>query len=360
VGVERLAFAQILRGVAALSVVYCHLIRIFFTQNWGPASLAAAPPLDFRTPHIVVWLSRLPFDTGHLGVGVFFLVSGFVIPFSLARYGAPRFLVARAVRIWPTYVAGFALTLVAIRISGWHWGRPFHHEPGAIVANALFVRDLLALPPVDAIVWTLEIEVRFYLLCALLRAPLLAGGAPVAIGVAAVCAVAAWFGAGLGSLQISLLMISFMFIGVLFHFHHRGRLATVPAALAVAVVFALFAAAWTQSGHLAPMWTAGVSNYGVALVVFTGGYALRRRIGSAGRLLGWLGDISYPLYVVHSIIGFAVMQVLVARFHSSIVAAAGGLAVVVPLAWFLHHFVEAPTMAWARQLAGRRARVTGE
>ena len=49
-----------------------------------------------------------PLNWGPFGVALFFVISGFVIPFSFETYGRLDFIVARFFRIYPTYLTGLS------------------------------------------------------------------------------------------------------------------------------------------------------------------------------------------------------------------------------------------------------------
>lgn len=52
----------------------------------------------------------MPVELGALGVGAFFLVSGYVIALSVERYSRRGFLVGRLMRVLPTFAAGYLVT----------------------------------------------------------------------------------------------------------------------------------------------------------------------------------------------------------------------------------------------------------
>src|SRR5262249_32943099 len=106
---------------------------------------------------------------GQLGVAVFFLVSGFVIPISLTKYSTGGFLVARVLRIYPTYAVALTITLTSRWMAGEH---TLGHDITRYVSNYLIVCKVFNQPAFDNVVWTLQIELHFYVLCALL-APLI-------------------------------------------------------------------------------------------------------------------------------------------------------------------------------------------
>jgi peptidoglycan/LPS O-acetylase OafA/YrhL len=136
----KLQFAATLRGVAALCVLAGHFIMIV----WN------AIPVEREV-------------LGQFGVGLFFLISGFVIPMSLVRYDVGAFLAARALRIYPTYAAAFTITLTLIMWYGKH-----NVSVGQVLSNYFLVRDLFGHEFLDGVAWTLEIEIKFYIICALL------------------------------------------------------------------------------------------------------------------------------------------------------------------------------------------------
>ena len=75
-------------------------------------------------PAYLTWLHVVPqFNWGAFGVALFFLISGFVIPFSLSRQRAGAFLVGRFFRIVPLYVVGFTISLAAIGATTLYFAR---------------------------------------------------------------------------------------------------------------------------------------------------------------------------------------------------------------------------------------------
>jgi peptidoglycan/LPS O-acetylase OafA/YrhL len=169
-------FADALRGVACVTVVAAHLFGLFWTAPHLATVFANTVPVPAGTAHasFTYLTGAIPnFNLGAFGVALFFLISGFVIPISIERYSVPAFCVGRLCRIVPTYVVCFTVTLLAIALAGAHYGRPFpfsageaaiHYVPGArLLAGTRFI---------DPVIWTLEIEVVFYVICAA-AAPLL-------------------------------------------------------------------------------------------------------------------------------------------------------------------------------------------
>ena len=85
-GSAKIEFANTMRGVAAMLVLVSHYLGVFWTNRQGVSRYTPLPPLpkQFSTPPFVEWIHFGPWvNWGALGVGLFFLISGFVFPFSL-------------------------------------------------------------------------------------------------------------------------------------------------------------------------------------------------------------------------------------------------------------------------------------
>lgn len=149
---ERLVNIQILRGVAALLVVFAHSIDMSesVSGDWGIR----------RFGHVE--------NFGAFGVDLFFVISGFVMAFSVSGRRGPRdgmrFLIRRWIRIAPPYLI---VGLVMIPIDVAH---RVMVDARSVVTLLLFVPVAdthgYTPPPLD-VGWTLSFEFTFYLFVAL-------------------------------------------------------------------------------------------------------------------------------------------------------------------------------------------------
>ena len=113
----RIAFAHLLRGVAAASVLVHHFLYLIWKRPAPIGDLIAQPTLPAlveRASYAAVADFGVPNFWGHFGVALFFLISGFVIPFSVSSLSPRGFVIARVLRIWPTYVVGLSVALTCI------------------------------------------------------------------------------------------------------------------------------------------------------------------------------------------------------------------------------------------------------
>ncbi|GAA3034284.1 acyltransferase family protein [Streptosporangium longisporum] len=109
---------------------------------------------------------KVAFEPGWYGVMVFFLISGYIVPASLERRGSLRaFWTSRLLRLYPLFglcVAGMTL-LVAMgwdEAHVWWTSRPVSLALGHLT----MLQNLLSMPNLVNVLWTLSYEMAFYLL----------------------------------------------------------------------------------------------------------------------------------------------------------------------------------------------------
>ncbi|MFC7648388.1 acyltransferase family protein [Streptosporangium lutulentum] len=212
---SRLAWLDALRGPAALAVALHHSAWTFIPGVWAV--------VDRRI------------DVGTWGVFVFFMVSGYIIPASLERGGDVRaFWVGRAFRLLPLLLAalGLALLLAYGGAFALHPGLSSRPLPLVVLGNVTMLQELLGVPAVVNVMWTLSYEVAFYLLVAGLFTLRQAHRSSTIATVLALLAV----------------LLGFLIPGPVIN----GRADLVAALLGVAVVVAVVVSAWGRGGRVRP------------------------------------------------------------------------------------------------------------
>lgn len=147
---HRLDTLDLLRALACAMVVAFHYLFRGQAGGW----LQDAPP---------AWLSILA-RHGHLGVPLFFMISGFVIFMSAEGASLRAFAASRVARLYPAlWVAAPLTALVALAGQV----QDFHVTPGQLLANLTLLPQWFGVPYVDGVYWSLAVELQFYLLVAL-------------------------------------------------------------------------------------------------------------------------------------------------------------------------------------------------
>lgn len=109
---------------------------------------------------------------GWLGVPVFFVISGFVIPYamynagySLSHFG--RFLAKRLIRLDPPYLASILLILLVgilpTFVPGFAGQRP-SFPTAQVLAHLGYLNTFLGYQWLNPVYWSLAIEFQYYLL----------------------------------------------------------------------------------------------------------------------------------------------------------------------------------------------------
>ncbi|CAN5332188.1 acyltransferase [soil metagenome] len=352
---QKVQFANTLRGIAALIVVLSHYLGLFWFARPDIAALTGLPLLADRVPApaaTYIFTLPQPVHLGPLGVSIFFLISGFVIPFSFEHQSRLQFAVARILRIWPTYTVGFLASVLVLYFAGRHFGTSPPFDVGTVLSQSVLgLREVFGESAIDPVVWTLEVEIKFYAI-AFLIGPLLRRANAACFVVPAIIWAVAFNGLLPRWLYLASPYLVFMFVGTAFNFWFRGKLGAVLAA-AIAVVLLIGAASIVPSGDL-PWWSI---NYGAGFIVFAASL-MGSRFFRASRITTFLADISYPLYVVHSFVGYAVMTILIQSFAmDGTFAFMAALTAAIAFAWTVHVVVEMPTQRLGKKLAAALPRI---
>ena len=327
-----------LRGVAAVFVAMRHT---FFFHNLGVHG-------------------------GYMAVDLFFALSGFVIAHAYeARFEAGltarRFLILRYLRLWPVYVLGAILGLVAGLV---HALSPRDALTAAQVAQTTpFALAMLPGPPikpmlypVDAVAWSLALELIANLAFALawrpLRRPAVLAATLAGSGLALIATVLAF-----GTLDIGfewrnaiggLPRVVFAFTAGLaaYRLYQRGcGLRAAPAWAWVAILPALFLIELDQV-----VWPLACALVFFPAIVFCA--AIGPQPGPrSSRLFLALGALSYPLYAIHKPLG-SIMVLAVHDFAPHLLTnwpAQTGVAYMLALAGgclLLERYYDRPVRGW--------------
>ncbi|NUW33867.1 acyltransferase [Nonomuraea sp. SMC257] len=387
----RMAWLDALRGIAAMMVVAEHAFKFLLPEARSPV--------------------KAVFEPGWYGVLVFFLVSGYIVPASLERTGSIRaFWISRLFRLYPLFgvcVAGVLLLMMA----GWEAHIWWHVRPVSMaVGHLTMLQNLLHVPNLVNVLWTLSYEMGFYLLVtAMFTLGLHRGSAASSLGFAAaamvgvgtlpvallstggsdrmlavVLVVTALVGAGLvavlvgsgpvrraGAIVIGVTVLGLLAVNQTFPQPSQGL-------LILATMFAgtaLYRAeqgqiSWKQAGWVALVPLIGIwlahGEFGLqtaiatAWITFATGLALRHR--KVPQPLVWLGLISYSIYMLHPLLLEGVERFwpdpLAVPLGLRFMALAGLLGLLIGLSSLSWRFVEAPAQRLGKRLIARTRRRT--
>jgi len=287
---RRFPFVDAARGVAAAWIVVFHVFE--------GKHMAHLEPLLPR------WLERV-IHSGDLAVPVFFALSGFVIAHAIRRHTVSArylrwFVARRAARLTPPYWASLAVTLGVASLST--GGSP-SSGPGLlqVLAHLFYLQDFLRLKPISGIYWTLCLEMQFYVVfCALLavahrlRSDSEDQRAQRSIfGVFAIAALV-WPSGLVKPSLVPGLFLPMWHTFLIGAFASWALAGTIHMRWLYLYAAALIGCSWHSGGLYA-----GAAAL-TAVLLAQVGRAGKLGEWARGRVLGFLGTISYSLYLTHN------------------------------------------------------------
>jgi peptidoglycan/LPS O-acetylase OafA/YrhL len=364
---NRLAFADLLRGLAALAVVIGHYSILYLTEPHIISAVTLgeptrAVPVPEGLASILSW-----FNFPAIGVAVFFLISGFVIPLSLEGTDTRAYFLKRFLRIFPTYWIALGIGVAALFVSAFYWSKPVPITTLDYIGNALLLSNALSYTRSDilSVAWTLQIEIKFYLLApfiymalkrGLLLPVLLCGLAVLGVywNATALCDgvhIACWdhYRFGVRMLWFDAMFMVFMLIGSLFYAQYRKLLRSWQVIAGVIFLVGCYQAA-VSAAPLPELATDRRVPYLWGLAIFACLYFMRDSV-TLTRPFRFLADISYSLYLVHPLFGYVTMRLLMAHGAPYIVALPVALSLVIGLATIMYLYVEAPLIAFGKRFS---------
>ncbi|NML67593.1 acyltransferase [Hymenobacter sp. RP-2-7] len=331
---------DLLRFLAALSVVFYHYTyRSYHQGNFSPVNYPALGPIT---------------KYGFLGVQLFFIISGYVVLMSAQGKTVRQFFISRVTRLYPAFWVACTLTFVVVRIWGpapgsVGWSSSLDVSVREYALNMTMLHGFVGVEDLDSAYWSLTVEIGFYFLIAVLAGWRLFSYLPWVLAIwLAYCA----FNGPAGNVDSPFFQLFFpkyapyFIAGMVFYLLQTK-------AFRASVLYALLAGAYLltlrsvrldmvqgRTVFQDPDFSVGV---GIAAVsgFFMIFWLLIKRYFDLSRYqwLSYCGALTYPLYLVHSSIGYVIYQHLGYSVNRYVLLA-GLLTGLLLLAWTIHVAVE--------------------
>ena len=325
---KRLRNIDALRGICAILVVVDHIIPI----RWLGARIWPSRPLFYL-------------DIGRIGVVAFFLISGYVIPFSIPKGGqrVKTFWIARFFRLWPAYWVAILLTLLI-------GSSEIPLQVTNVALNFTMLQKFFGVQDMVGVFWTLQIELIFYLLITIMVAVNIAGtekyyrlGFHAMVGCSlAMSALRAWLHI---RLPVALPMaLTLMFLA---GYIRACRLAAKERPRIMIGTYVL---------SLVPICLLGYSNnlsgaddpyrWMLAYVVGVFLFLLFESLSDAPSAAVFMGTISYSVYLLHPAVIKASKSLLGGT--NTMTRSAFVLVITTTVALAVYRLVEIPSQRWGK------------
>lgn len=336
---NRIVFLDYLRIVAFTSVLIGHKFYTYLVTLSNDQTVHS-------TPRLIANL-LLPFVYGGgVGVGVFFLVSGYIITHVLQTEQTREFLIKRTFRIYPLYIVAVLAQYIFLSVEG--------NAPGLLILlpQLLLVGDFFGTPyALNGAEWTLRVEVMFYAYMVVLRSLNLMTHYKkllpyCLLGTAMLC----WFLAPIPSAEIwskgyFTIYGPFLLLGVIFYLYEKKQTSVTILMFSIGFIFyqhyslmATYQQRWLDA-HFAIL----------AFIIFVVFWIFRRHITAAPWVL-FLSDLTYAIYLFHNwFFGYA-KQGLAIFSVSVLNPDIQALVVLLLVCFFMVKYVEKPGIRLGRTL----------
>lgn len=351
---------DVLRFFSAFCVMAFHLCFYDWANTLNPAADMLAGAARYEALASFTWF-------GWVGVQIFFVISGFVISHSTAGVSPIAFFKGRVLRLYP---AVWVCATITFAVWLWSGVQPWSESVAAYVRSiTLWLRG----PWVDGVYWSLAVEIVFYAIAfwmlvlrrvlSITALPWLLTGwslfyAAVHFAPQAAEAVLTPFIVGKVEWFSGILLLkhgSFFAIGIWLWLMSRqamnplrycGLMVAIGLSLTQIVPRAadfMVEANSPWEGMSFPVWVpVAVWLAGVAIVFAAARYPERFAVRSLARqaVLKRIGLMTYPLFLVHSVVGAALIRVLVHAGMNAWLALALVIAAMLALAYGISATVE--------------------
>ncbi len=346
---RKMAFIDVLRGLAAV------LVYVFHQQIH---TFIGYPEKPIPQGSLTWWFFLGAIDLGKIAVAVFFCVSGYLIPSTLTKPGATirDFTIHRIFRLYPAYWVSIAARLVVLVALGMTANLPTTFN---LLANITMFQKFIGQQDFIGVFWTLQIELVFYIVAAVLAwRKLLSCRWPIQLTMmllTLVCAAGRYVTHK--PLPVAMFMaMSLMWMADTLRASERGEASGSDVRRAVASVIAmLIPASLLGYGDEGPRY---ITTYLLAIGVFVACWAKRaafEKSNKAMRALGWLGDWSYGIYLMHGTLQILIAEPLKEQTGNVWLTTLVTLPTLLFVSWMVYRFIEAPMIRIGKQLTKRIA-----
>lgn len=281
--------------------------------------------------HYMVGLEKYPIGKllvqGQGGVAVFFVISGFVIPYSLWNYNYTlknffRYLWRRAIRIDPPYLV---IVLVSILLLG-------QVEPIRFVFHLLYIIPFSGYDWYQSIFWTLGIEFQFYILIGLCFPLLKKGNIYLVIAIILLLSGTGYF-----------ITRSHNFIFHSIHYFGYGILVLLIKKERILLKIGhLLLLALTVFLCLKISIITGLIGYVTALAII--------HLSFENALSNFLGRISYSLYLTHTLTGGLLLALFKSLFPNIYGLFFALLLCCITVAIVYYLYIEKTALRWSKSI----------
>ncbi|ROL80497.1 hypothetical protein BLX41_07110 [Pseudomonas protegens] len=357
---SRFAYLDILRVIAVALVMFGHYVSVGGGATSIPGIINDQYPLPlFDQTSWSLWkfeifmIESFSTQTAILGVTLFFIITGYLMPMMLERYTRSDFLVNRFFRIFPVlFVALGIIGLFVWMAQGLVFG------VSSYISSFTLTYLVVGAFPITGVLWTLVIEVLFYMCAAV-------------IGRFSVYKLFVFQALILGVVIISVKIPDSYYLTLVASQVKYMMLICIGSAVYLAeketswqnkfslvfgaLVLAYLAFQFYKVGHedVSTYNNLGTQVLALGMFLFFGLISRFDILHKLPRPIYWMADLVYPIYLLHAAIGLGTMALVRSFTNSPYVMLVAAIAAAISASWLLHRYVEVPGISLGRSYAQR-------
>ena len=356
---KRLAYLDLLRVISVVLVMWGHFVSVGGGATEIPGVInhenVALPLIDASQWRAYVFeiflIEKFSTQTAILGVCLFFLITGYLMPIMLERYSRRLFLLNRFFRIFPTLLVSVAFLGVFLYFTqGVKFGL-FNY-----LASVTLTYPWLMSASIMGVLWTLVIEVMFYCFASLIgvftvrrlvffQATMLVA---ILLGVLYKDIYYIWL---TGYQARYLLLIS---IGSAFFLAEKeNNLLAKIEILLPSVAFSYIGFYLFKFGRVDATTYENIGTHLLAFVIFLGFQYIGKWVERAPKAIEWSSDLVYPFYLLHVAVGFVTMAFVREYWNEPYFMLFSAIVASLFISWLMYYFVEKPVIQFSKNILKR-------
>jgi peptidoglycan/LPS O-acetylase OafA/YrhL len=327
---RRLKELDLLRFLAAIAVVFFH----YAFRGYARGDMSAMPyPLLAE-----------PAKYGYLGVELFFMISGFVILMTASSNNLKVFFISRAVRLYPAFWVCCTITfIITLAIGQPRFTADFYQY----IINMTMLSEFVGVPSIDGVYWSLFVEIKYYLMVSILLGFKKIEKIETYLVLWLLISVIAEAFTLEKVRSILITDYSAYFIaGATFYIiwtkgFTKTRVVLLVGALALANYTAIVWAELLETKYAAEFSSLVVCS--VIMIFFMIFILIATNKTSTIGALNWtaLGALTYPLYLLHQMIGFMIFNIAYPAVNPHILLW-GTITLMIGASYLIHKTIEVP------------------
>jgi peptidoglycan/LPS O-acetylase OafA/YrhL len=288
-------------------------------------------------------------ESGVLGVSIFFIVTGYLMPFMMEKYSRKEFLINRFFRIYPTLILSILLTGIFLYLT-----QGIEYSIKTYIGSITLVSYVVVgFPSMLGLLWTLFIEIIFYFIVSIIGKFTFEKLISVQIICVGVIVISTKYHDEfyLKMVAGNLRYIIMITIGSAIYLAQKNenilsKTIYILSSVVIAYIgFYIYKLNFNDVSTYNNIGTFFLATSIMILAIWGGKF-----IKSIPKSLALFSELVYPIYLIHVPIGLGMMVVLREYFTSPYILTSISFIIVLIVAYLLHKYIEVIGINWGKKI----------